>query len=475
MVLAISGCQRSANHVRPAPPAVVLTIGLGGLEAAGDQFGARQVMRNQSIEPLIKYSEDGRPTPFLAEGWSLSDDGLRLGVRLKPTKLHDGSRLTSSDVAQSVRRILPRAFGPLYEDIADIDVSAEQELVLTFRRRSAFAVDALDNQVTKPESLTVGTGPFLAAQSEVSRDVELVANEQYHLGAPAIKRIALKPYQSTRAAWAGLLRGQVDMLYEVGVDAMDSLEPSSQVALYPFRRPYAVLGIFNMRRPVLKDASLRRALNAAVDRGRLISDALGGLGRAATGPVWPDHWANGDRPPEFTYSPRRLGLGKPRLTLTCIFPSTVSERFALLVKRQLQSIGADLALEALSLDEFAHRLSTSDYDVLLTEAVAGPGLVRPYLFWHSKGPYNYGGFKSAKVDAALDSIRYAENDDAYRAGVAAFQQAIVDDPPAIFLTWSERARAVSTRFDVPAEPGRDILSSIHLWRPTGRPPTATVH
>ena len=46
---------------------------------------------------------------------------------------------------------------------------------------------------------------------------------------------------------------------------------------------------------------------------------------------------------------------------------------------------------------------------------------------------------------------------AYKAGVAAFQRAILDDPPAIFLAWSERARAVSTRFDVPVEPERDIL------------------
>jgi hypothetical protein len=49
--------------------------------------------------------------------------------------------------------------------------------------------------------------------------------------------------------------------------------------------------------------------------------------------------------------------------------------------------------------------------------------------------------------------------------VAALQRAIVDDPPAIFLAWSQRARAVSTRFHVPVEPGRDILSTLRLWRP----------
>ncbi len=53
-------------------------------------------------------------------------------------------------------------------------------------------------------------------------------------------------------------------------------------------------------------------------------------------------------------------------------------------------------------------------------------------------------------------------------GISAFQQAVIDDPPAIFLAWMERARAVSKRFVVPtAEPGRDILSNLRLWRPSG--------
>ncbi len=71
------------------------------------------------------------------------------------------------------------------------------------------------------------------------------------------------------------------------------------------------------------------------------------------------------------------------------------------------------------------------------------------------------------ADAALDGIRHAPDDGAYKDGVAAFQRAIIDDPPAIFLAWSERARAVSTRFEVPVEPGRDVLSTLRFWRPVG--------
>jgi hypothetical protein len=69
------------------------------------------------------------------------------------------------------------------------------------------------------------------------------------------------------------------------------------------------------------------------------------------------------------------------------------------------------------------------------------------------------------MDAALDQIRHARSDNDYRSAVATFQKLAVEEPPAIFLAWSERARAVSRRFDVAPEPGRDILTTLRLWRP----------
>ena len=41
----------------------------------------------------------------------------------------------------------------------------------------------------------------------------------------AVDRIVLKPYDSFRGAWADMLRGKVDMLYEVGLEGLDSLQP----------------------------------------------------------------------------------------------------------------------------------------------------------------------------------------------------------------------------------------------------------
>jgi ABC-type transport system substrate-binding protein len=207
-----------------------------------------------------------------------------------------------------------------------------------------------------------------------------------------------------------------------------------------------------------------------VDRDHLIADVLGGRGTPAIGAVSPFHWAYDSSNPGFVFNPDlAASLSPRRFTILIVEPS--HERLALSLERQLQSAGMEVDLQQISLDEFGSRSESGDFDAILLDAVSGPTLFRPALWWHSRGPLNWGGYKSASVDAALDAINRAPDDAAYRAGVAAFQRAIVDDPPAIFLAWSERARAVSTRFEVPVEPGRDILSTLRLWRPVA--PVAT--
>jgi len=71
------------------------------------------------------------------------------------------------------------------------------------------------------------------------------------------------------------------------------------------------------------------------------------------------------------------------------------------------------------------------------------------------------------IDTAFDRVRHAPDEERYRDSIRDLQQAFFDDPPAIFLAWSVRARAINKRFLVPAEEGRDVLSTIRLWTPTG--------
>jgi len=368
--------------------------------------------------------------------------------------------------------------GPAFSDVSEITTVDGRDILVRLNRRSTFVPEALEILVEEPNEPAVGTGPFSLVSSS-SNGLEMAANQQYYLGAPRIERIIFKPYASMRAAWADMMRGQVDVLFDVAPDALELLRPSLNVHVFEFRERYTYAILLNMRRPLFKDKRLRAALNRAIDRDKLIADVFQGHGVPAVGPVWPEHWAYDRNLPIFDHDARTAGRAlvasngnqgeqqdEPgNIRFTCLFADASQERLALSVQQQLRAFGVEMHPEFLSIDDFQQRLTSGNFDAVLLNALVGPNLLRVYQWWHSGATYNFGGYRSDAADAGLDAIRHAADDAAYKAGVGVFQKAIIDDPPAIFLTWSERARAVSNRFDVIPDSSGDVLKTLRLWRP----------
>jgi peptide/nickel transport system substrate-binding protein len=458
LLMAAANCARNDGGASDRPR-TTLSIGYG----ENPESGIQQTVRNIALEGLLRIDRDGRPSPWLAERWSVSPDGLTWRLQLRPgATFHNGQLATASVLRDIVAKDLREYVGPAFDDVQEVRASASYELEFVLRRRSTVLFEGLDVLVQLGET-PIGTGPFSLTGQAI--DVGLRANPTYYAGKPLIDRIVFKPYASVRAAWADMLRGQVDMLYEVGADALDSLRASTQTRIYPFQRSYAFLVVLNTENPKLRDKALRRALNAAIDRTALIEEALDGHGTPADGPVWPHHWAYDQDLAHFRFEPRSTHPGKDALRFTCLLTDQAHERIGLAIQRQLRAVGVELTLEQLPADQALARLRTGDFEAALGDYRLGPGLLRQYQSWYSGAPYNWGRFSSAVVNSTLDRIQRSPDDAAYKAGVADFQRAIIDDPPAIFLAWGERLRAVSTLFDVHEEPGRDILSTLRLWHP----------
>jgi len=267
-----------------------------------------------------------------------------------------------------------------------------------------------------------------------------------------------------------MLRGQLDMLYEVGADALDSLGASSKISTFTFVRRYQYVVVMNNQSDAFRSKAFRQALNYAIDREAVVREGLSGHGVPSTSPVWPYHYAFKPALAQTGYDVARASrlLSEPSTKsvrrFTCLVRADATiERIALIVKHHLQQVGIEMTIEEVPADQLIAAVKSGRFEAILNEMISGPTLLRAYQIWHSNGFLNY---HSPAIDAALDEIRYAASDDAYVTAVSHLQQTAMDDPPAIFLAWNERARAVTKNFSVPVEQGRDILFSVRQWKQT---------
>lgn len=484
----VGACSQTDALQVPSPSdPITLTIGYPHVTGQDPLHGMQQGARLVSLEGLVLPSRTGRVQPRIAEAWTESPDGLTWTFRLRSNALfHDGSPVNSSVVKDSIERSLAGSDSfqyPGLTDITSIDAPTPYELVVHLRARSTFLLDDLGISIIKPVpgKTPLGTGPYVTITTDAD---ELVMERfpKYYGGAPQIDRIVWKAYPAVRTAWAAMMRGEVDFLYEVGPEAVQFMQGQTSVNVFPFLRSYSFGVILNSRRPEFSDSRVRRALNYAIDRDAIVAQALNGHGQPASGAAWPQHWAFDSTLPPISYDPARAAAllngadlppehskgGAPaRIHFTCIIPENFAlwERMGLLVQRNLAEIGVDMQLQALPVDEFNQRIGTGNFDAVLTEFVVGNSVSRSYFFWHSQGKLNYWGYRNPRMDSALDGIRRAPGESEYREAYRSFQTENIEDPPAIFLALGEITRAVSRRFEVVAPPGTDILPTIADWRP----------
>jgi peptide/nickel transport system substrate-binding protein len=495
---AASAC-RTTTPVSSRPAPVRLAIGYAG-PGATTGMGARAIGGYLiSSERLVQLRRDGRVEPALAERWEQSTDGLTWRFILKPNlTFHDGKPLDAEVIAQHLRAC------PLTgcRDISAVEVEDPRTFVIRMRRPSALLLDSLNVLgIYSSQARGASAGPFRPVPNKGRDGVfSFEAFPQYHRGYPTVDQLELRVFPNARNAWAAMMRGEIDMLYEVAPDALDFIEQSSNTQVRSFLRPFVLTMGLNVRHPVLADRDVRRALNMAVNRTEIIQRVFRGHAFPATDHIWPRHWAYDHELPRLRYDPAKAtelleakGLRIPpaagvnmaarsetpsRFRFTCMIPEghAVIERTGLLLQRQLTDVGIDMRIEVVSIDDINRRLPTGQFDAFILDLISSPGLDRVYQWWHSPdGPVELADTGYNAADAALDRMRESRTEEETRQAVRSVQQVMRDDPPAVFLLWPETARAVSARFRVPVATDRDIIYTLPQWTLASPPDAATTY
>jgi peptide/nickel transport system substrate-binding protein len=483
-------CAQACTKQPPTttPQRTVLTIGVPEGVAAGD-LGARQLSQALSLEGLTQLSADGRVLPRLADSWQWENNNLRLRIHLHPGVIaHDGTRLSASAVANALDRALSRpanrALYPSLNTVGSVSVDNE-DVLIDLTEPSVFLPEDLEINL-ETGSPGVGTGAFRVVSSSTSETV-LERFEQFREGSPNVERIVIRPFQTLRTAWTSLLRSEVDMVTDVPPQAVEFIS-NDEVQVVPFERRYQYVIAFNSSKPPFNSPRVRRALNAAIDRDTLVKEVLQGRGTASTGPIWPRYWAYDPAIASYNFDPplanslldsaglRMVDSSEPsvgpraRFRFTCIVPAGFSEweRIALEVQRNLYNVGVDMQFKVVPFEQFDELIRRGNFQAALINMISGPTPGRAYIFWRSSKHFkglNVFGYDNAETERLFDGLRTASNEAAVRSATRGLQRAFDDDPPALFLAWNQRARAVRRAFRIPDEPGRDPIYTLSKWSP----------
>ncbi len=470
-----------------------------------------EVIYYMLFTPLVQYDESFEPRPYLAESWDLEPGGVTFRLN-RDVRWHDGVPVTAHDVEFTFRLAKdPQTASALSSAYLELVESAE--VIDSFTIRFSFEqphARPLDGfwwapvpkhllEDTPPAEMVrapfnrrpVGSGPFRFVEWEAGERLTLdrVPDFPESLGGPPfLDRIVFRFVGEPATLLSEALTGRVDVNGSLFPHQAEQVEQTPGVRLlsYPFRE-YYYIG-WNVRRPVLQDPRVRRALTMALDRQQLIDVLMYGYGRLATGTIAPWH-------PMFTpIEPLAFDLaaagdslaaagwvdrdgdgvrederGTPlRLTLMTNHENPVRVDIAQLAQARLARIGVDVDVRTLEWQALLARHRGREFDAVVQSWVLDNFRVDPAALFHSSqadlpGSYNRSGLKDPEVDRLIEAAMGTTDPETAKRLWSEFSLALQDAQPFTFLMWLDELASVSERLRGVEMDARGTLVTIADW------------
>lgn len=287
------------------------------LDPAIVQDGDTIDLLQQVYEGLVKWGEDNKPQPNLAESWKVSDDGTTYTFKLKKgVKFFNGREVTAEDFKWSIERAcnpkltqgMARNYlidivgvadmldgkanevkGVRVVDPGTLEIKIDKPRPyflgkLTYMVSYVVAKESVpaDKEITDIKAM-VGTGPFKPKSYENDQLFVLEANKDYHNGAPKIDGIERKVVLDPQTRLNEFKTGNADLvsLERQDVAALQAdAQFKDQVKFFP-RPSIWYVGMNLKEYPPFADVRVRQAFAMAIDRDRIVNQILGGINKKA--------------------------------------------------------------------------------------------------------------------------------------------------------------------------------------------------
>jgi len=445
---------------------------------------ARQIQRYALFVTLARYDSLLAPEPYYARQWRWSSDRRRLTLDLHPgLRWHDGEPTTAHDVAFTLRTAIDPATGFFrrgdLRDVSGVEVHNDTSLTLVFAApQPRFPLVLCELPIVPQHVLRdvapatmrthafatnpVGNGPFRFVERHPRQRWVFEADSTFPPGlggAPKIRRLVVAVVDEATTKFAGLVSGELDIAGIAPTMAeLTAEDPQLAVLTYPVA--FSNVLVFNAQQPPFDDARVRRAIDASINRQRIIDVALAGYGTVAWSPIPPGHplarlvkrapadpgaildsagWNRGrdgwrsraGRRLEFTL--RTVGSGDNALEQ--LIQADLREQ-GIAVEIQQMELGAFLADARAEPKRFEALVTGIPGDVSLSHVAA------MFETSQSGGALDYSGYHDAALDRLLQHARAATNEEELRRAWVSIEDALTVEAPVAWLYHSQGVQGV---------------------------------
>ena len=392
-------------------------------------------------EPLFSLNANYEPVPVLAEGYTVSDDGLVYTITLRQgVKFHNGQEMTADDVVASMNLWLERCSkaqliaGSTFAKVDDYTVTltvpqASSDIIMVLAAPIQFAAIYPQSvaEAAGPDGISeyIGTGPYELAEWKQDQYVKLTRFADYQspegeasglVGekSAATETIYFRVVADNSTQIAGLQTGQYDIVEGVPLEYYEDLSSDNNLELVVETGGTLNL-FFNTTQGPLANETLRQAVLAALNCDDILLAAYGDPNLYTLDPGWcpPDDAVWGSEAGSEYYNQNDPDKAKELLEqagydgepIVLVTTPDYSEMYnaTLVVQEQLKQAGFNAEVEQYDFSTFMeHRSNPDQYDLFITSNSYNPLPVQLSVL-----SQDWAGLSSPEVTEGIAAIRGA--------------------------------------------------------------------
>ena len=420
---------------------------------------------------LIRYDEDMRIVPDLAERWEVAEDDVTWTFELRQgVRFHDGAEFDAHAVKANFDRVLDPEGGhnrrSLFLPIETVEVVDDYTVrIITEFPFGAFepmmahvsaaivsptAAAEHGGEFGKTADATAGTGPYRVVSWRKDLELVLERNDDYWGEKGKLDQIIYRPIPEAASRIIALESGDVDVITHVPPPDLERLEEDENVQVLKTLSIGAQQFRFHCKREPYTDPRVRRAVAHAIDRQTIIDNLMPGMVQPSTGPLTPRIRGRADLG-EFPYDPdeaRRLlaEAGYPdgfRTTINTTPRYNMGVELAQAVAAQLAEVGIEAEIEVLewgAIRQYWGGLLPEDCPLEIFIMGAGASSadadwgLRPIFSTQERNENNYGYYSNEEFDELILKAMREVDADARNALYRRAQEIVyMEDPGAVWM------------------------------------------